>query len=334
VSARANPAAVGAFVVGAVVLAVVGIVTLGGLQLFRHDQPYVMFFASDVGGLSVGSPVQFRGVKVGEVKRIRLFPGSTKIGVYVAINPHLLAPGSPVAETGDITDLVKRGLRAQLQTQSIVTGQLLVALDMFPDSPAVTVGLDPNLPEIPTVQTSLARLQAQLERFFEKLGSVNLDDLVADASLTLRGAKDLIASPQLKAAVVSANQALRQADVALQEANQVLKRLDAKLDPLGSKVDAALTETRDTMADARKILANLDAQIEPLAAALKDTSDLAAGTLRTVDRAVEGDSRLGYEALRTLRELADAARSVKALADYLERHPDALLRGKGGSESK
>jgi paraquat-inducible protein B len=153
-------------------------------------------------------------------------------------------------------------------------------------------------------------------------------------SLTLKGARELIASPELKAAIISANQALRQADVALQEANQVLKRLDGKVDTLSSSAEGALTETRDTMAEARKVLANLDAQIEPLAAALKDTSATATGTLRTVDRAVEGDSRLGYEALRTLRDLSDAARSIKTLADYLERHPDALLRGKGDSDSK
>jgi paraquat-inducible protein B len=81
-------------------------------------------------------------------------------------------------------------------------------------------------------------------------------------------------------------------------------------------------------------VAKLDSQIEPLAAALKDTSTTATGTLRTLDRAVDGDSQMGYEALRALRDVADAARSLKALADYLERHPDALLRGKGGPDTK
>jgi hypothetical protein len=91
---------------------------------------------------------------------------------------------------------------------------------------------------------------------------------------------------------------------------------------------------RELLAETRKFLSNVDAQIGPLAASIKDAGDAATGTLRTVDRAVDGDSRLGYEALRTLRDVADAARSIKALVDYLERHPDALLRGKGGPDSK
>jgi phospholipid/cholesterol/gamma-HCH transport system substrate-binding protein len=334
-SKRASPTAIGAFVITALALALVGLVALGGLQLFKRELPFVMFFDGDLGGLDVGAPVQIRGVRIGAVTKIRLFANNTKIAVYINIDPGLLPKGSKVRQDSEaVESLIKQGLRAQLRTQSLLTGQLLVYLDMFPATPVVIVGLDPEVPEIPTVPTTLARMQAALEAFLTQLEQVQLDQLVTDVSLTLRGAKDLIAAPELKAAIVSANQALRQADVALQEANHVLKRLDSKLDTLSTKTEDALAETRDTMADARKALANLDAQIEPLAAALKDTSTTATGTLRTVDRAVEGDSRLGYEALRMLRDLSDAARSIKVLVDYLERHPDALLRGKGGSESK
>ena len=334
-SKRANPTAIGAFVVAALALAVAGLIALGGMQLFKKELPFVMFFEGDLGGLDVGAPVEIRGVRIGTVSKIRLFANSTKIAVYVNIDPTLLPRGSAVKQNAEaVESLVKRGLRAQLQTQSLLTGQLRVYLDMFPDTPIVLIGLDPDVREIPTVPTTLARMQARVEAFLDELQKVKIDQLVTDVSLTLKGAKDLMASPDVKAAIVSANQALRQADVALQEANQVFKRLDAKLETLSASADGALTETRDTMAEARKVLANLDAQIEPLAVALKDTSMTATGALRTVDRAVDGDSRLGYEALRTLRDLSDAARSVKALADYLERHPDALIRGKGGPDSK
>jgi paraquat-inducible protein B len=334
-SKRANPTAIGAFVVAALALAVAGLIALGGMQLFKKELPFVMFFEGDLGGLDVGAPVEIRGVKIGTVSKIRLFANSTKIAVYVNIDPTLLPRGAAVKQNAEaVESLVKRGLRAQLQTQSLLTGQLRVYLDMFPDTPIVLIGLDPDVREIPTVPTTLARMQARVEAFLDELQKVKIDQLVTDVSLTLKGAKDLMASPDVKAAIVSANQALRQADVALREANQVFKRLDAKLETLSASADGALTETRDTMAEARKVLANLDAQIEPLAVALKDTSMTATGVLRTVDRAVDGDSRLGYEALRTLRDLSDAARSVKALADYLERHPDALIRGKGGPDSK
>ncbi len=335
-SKRANPTAIGAFVVSAVALAVVGVVTLGGLQIFKKELPFVMFFDGDLGGLDIGAPVEIRGVKIGTVTKIRLFANSSNIGVYVNIDPALLPRGGAVRQGAAeaVDEMIKKGLRAQLKTQSLLTGQLLIYLDLFPDTKTKLVGLDPDVREIPTVPTTLARLQAQIEAIFNKLDKVKFDDMIHDVSLTLKGAKDLMASPELRAAVVSANTALKQADTALKQADTTLKRLDAQLDALGPKTEAALDETRQLLADTRKVLVNVDAQIAPLADSIKNAGDAATGTLRTVDRAVDGDSRLGYEALRTLRDVADAARSLKALADYLERHPDALLRGKGGPDTK
>ena len=334
-SARANPTTIGAFIVSAVALAVAGLIVLGGLDIFKRELPFVMFFDGDLGGLDIGAPVQIRGVKIGSVTKIRLFADSTSIAVYVNIDPTLLPKGSKVKQNAEAVDkMIKQGLRAQLQTQSLLTGQLLVYLDMFPDTPIRLVGLDPDVKEIPTVPTTLARMQARVEAFLQTLEKIKLDTLVNDVSLAVNSARNLVASPELRSAIVSANQALRQADAALQEAGLVLKRVDAKLDTLSAKTDTALTEISELMIEARKAVVKLDAQIEPLAAALKDTSTTATETLRTLDRAVDGDSQMGYEALRALRDVADAARSLKALADYLERHPDALLRGKGGPDTK
>jgi paraquat-inducible protein B len=327
-SKRANPTAIGAFVVGALALATVGVITLGGMQLFKKELPFVMFFDGDLGGLDVGAPVEIRGVKIGAVTKIRLFANSNSIGVYVNIDASLLPKGDAVRQDiAAVEEMIKKGLRGQLKTQSFLTNQLLIYLDIIPKTPVVLVGLDPDVREIPTVPTTLARLQAQLEKFLDSLSKVKLEELLSDVSLTMRGAKDLMASPELMAAVVSANTTLRQAD-------KTLKRLDAQLDALGPKTEATLGETRELLAETRKFLANVDAEIGPLSASIKGAGDAAQGALRTVDRAVDGDSRLGYEALRTLRDVADAARSLKALADYLERHPDALLRGKGGPDSK
>ncbi|HEV8227869.1 MAG TPA: MlaD family protein, partial [Methylomirabilota bacterium] len=82
-SKRANPTAIGAFVVVALALAVGGLVVLGGMQIFRKELPFVMFFEGSLGGLDVGAPVEIRGVKIGTVTRIRLFARRQQIGVYV-----------------------------------------------------------------------------------------------------------------------------------------------------------------------------------------------------------------------------------------------------------
>jgi paraquat-inducible protein B len=334
-SKRANPTAVGAFVVGALALAVAGVITLGGMQLFKKELPFVMFFDGDIGGLDVGAPLEIRGVKIGAVTRIRLF-AENKIGVYVNVDPSLLPKGGAIRREGldSVEGMIQRGLRAQLKTQSLLTGQLLVYLDFFPGTPIALVGLDPDVREIPTIPTTLEQLQARVEKIIDKLGAVKIDELINDVSLTLKGAKDLMSSPELKTAIISADTALKSANSAIQDAQVVLKRLDAKLESVGANADAALTDTRALLVDARKSLARIDAQVEPLAASIKGASTSAQSTLRTMDRAVDGESGLGYEALRALRDVADAARSLKALADYLERHPEALLRGKGGPESK
>lgn len=335
-SKRANPTAVGAFVVVALALVVIGLVSFGGLQLFKKELHYVMFFDGSLGGLDVGAPVEIRGVKIGTVSRIRLFSGTPRIGVYVAIDPSLLPGGGEVLKKpGDAVEkLIQEGLRAQLQTQSMLTGQLLVYLDFFPGAKIVLAGLDPTVKEIPTVPTTLARLQARLESFMDKLEKVPLNELIASATQTLESTKTLLRSPEVRNAILAATSALESADSALKEAERVVKRLDGKLDAVATQTDATLVDTRALVADTRKVLARLDAQIEPLSTSIQGTSDSARQTLNSVERAVDGDSRTGYELIRALRDVADAARSLKALADYLERHPEALLRGKGGPESK
>ena len=341
-SKRANPTAVGIFVVVALGLVVMGLVTLGGLQLFRKQLTYVMFFDGSVGGLDVGSPVEIRGVKIGTVKEIRLFTGHTKIGVYVSIDPSLLPKGTKVGQgEGAVQRLIQEGLRAQLQTQSLLTGQLLVYLDLFPGTPIVLAGLDPAVKEIPTVPTTLARLQARLESFIDKLEKVPLNELIASATQTLESTRTLLRSPEVRHAILAATGAMESADSALKEAERVVKRFDGKLDAVAAQADATLADTRTLIADSRKVLARLDAQIEPLSTSIQGTSSSAQQTLSSaqqtlssVERAVDGNSRTGYELIRALRDVADAARSLKALADYLERHPEALIRGKGGPESK
>ena len=116
-----------------------------------------------------------------------------KIGVYVNIDPALLPKDAAVRRSVDaVESLIKQGLRAQLKTQSLLTGLLLVYLDFFPGTPITLVRLDPDVKEIPTIPTTLEQLQARVEKFIDKLGTINIDELVKDVSLTLKGAKDLM----------------------------------------------------------------------------------------------------------------------------------------------
>src|SRR5580765_3240053 len=163
-STRVNSAAIGAFVVGAIVLLLVALLVWGGTGLFRSKLTYVLFFDSAVTGLNKGAPVLARGVKIGEVTDVQLRWGTRGvIGVYVGLEPDLL---KGMAEGGPAQALERAvqqdGLRAQLRLESFVTGVLYVAFDLRPDTPIVRRGLDPKVPEMPTIPTDIEVWTAKL----------------------------------------------------------------------------------------------------------------------------------------------------------------------------
>ncbi len=160
-SAKANKSLIGAFVLGATALAVAGVVIFGSGRFFRKPHMFVMYFPGSVKGLNVGAPVMFRGVKVGQVTDMKVnFYGkelNILIPVYIELDPR-----TDVLVSGDVPKgqylkaLIKKGLRAQLQMQSFITGQLLIDLDFHPGKPAAT-----SLPAGGVFQKNPARAPVQ-----------------------------------------------------------------------------------------------------------------------------------------------------------------------------
>ena len=158
---QARKTLIGAFVVGAVALAAVAIVVFGSGRFFQKRFTFVMFFSGSITGLSVGSPVEFRGVRVGQVTKIAavLDPKTLSIAipVYVEIDPKsLIISGSEDAASVFSTHtlyepLLEKGLKAQLDIESFITRQLYINMDFYPDRPTKLLGLDPRYPEIPTI---------------------------------------------------------------------------------------------------------------------------------------------------------------------------------------
>src|SRR5271169_4395024 len=171
-----NPAWVGAFVVGALVLVVTAVVLLGSGRLFKHEHTYVLYFQSSVNGLHVGAPVKFRGVEIGSVTRILLSltqleyavrtnnPGLIRMPVLIELDERkIVSRGGRNLDLDDprnLKRLIDAGLRAQLSMESILTGILYVELDMFPTT-ATNLVLPPNssFQEIPTRQTEFEQVQ-------------------------------------------------------------------------------------------------------------------------------------------------------------------------------
>jgi len=171
-------------VVGAVALAAAGITVFGSGRFFQKRFTFVMFFSGSITGLSVGSPVEFRGVRVGQVTKIAAVfdPGklTITIPVYVEIDPRsLIISGSEDAASVFSTHtlyepLLEKGLKAQLDIESFITRQLYINMDFYPDRPTRLLGLDPRYPEIPTILSLQEQIVQTLQKLPEKI--VNVTD--------------------------------------------------------------------------------------------------------------------------------------------------------------
>ncbi|PYM64305.1 MAG: hypothetical protein DMD79_06800 [Candidatus Rokuibacteriota bacterium] len=370
---RLHPVAIGVFAAGAVALAIAAVFIFGANKLFVRKFPIVMFFDEDVNGLIVGAPVSYRGLRLGQVTEIHSPVGTPRIAVVATLERGpLLTQQSAAGVSADemrrtLQAAIGQGLRAQLALQSFLTGQLYVSLVLRPDTSASLAGLGGAALEIPTIPTIMAQLLAGL-------GKVPLAQVPKYLSDTLEGSSRLLQDPQLAKTLeavgpvlADAQTLLRRLDrevgpllaslkqtsdtarTSLEEATRQLDRVVSGLQPEASRLMTSLTETSDTArgavrdmsGDVQKTLARLGPELAALAKKLEGVSDAARSTLegaqatlQGVDGALSGEVPLGYQMKQTLQELAAAARSLRALADALERNPESLLVGKPGAQPK
>jgi paraquat-inducible protein B len=454
-SKPANKTVIGFFVIGAAALVVVAILILGSGKFFRQTFKAVCYFEGSVGGLNIGAPVVFRGVKIGSVTDVVLRYDTKglvfKIPVYIEIEPNKMVVMGPVPTMGqNIKALIDNGLRAQLEMQSFVTGQLQVGLDFHPDKPAKLVGSEKGYPEIPTVPTPLQEIVKKIQELpideiilsvrsalkgidnlvnsRELTGILNsieaasqdlrglmknvndqvspltvrandtmadvqklvrntdvqvtalsstVQDMVKDAQKhvgalsagagdTMKDARGLIQTVQGEVKPLSSNiQSLLQTvegevkplssniQVTLGDARGLMKSVDGKVEQTANNAEVTLKEVQELvktarkqveivatsldekMRDVQKLVRNVDGRVDEIAPALEKTLQAATDalgeaqtTLRAVGDSPGGGSPLIYDLTQTLEDFSRMARSIRYVFDYLERHPESLVRGK------
>lgn len=273
------------------------------------EETYVMVFKESVRGLSPGAPVDFRGVVIGEVVSINVDADPVKPDISLPVEVKLF-PGRLHGRYGQQTDadlqtyerllerMVGRGLRAQLRTGSLITGQLYIALDFFPKAPQVRLERGQRPREIPTIVGGLTELQDVVGEIARKLERFPLDAIGADVRKAL-GTVDAIGADARKA-LATLDATLGTAADSLKAAERLVAGLDKETAP----------ELQATLADLRRTLAGLR------------------GTLGTAERALAADAPLQLDLRDALREVSRAAEAMRGLADYLERNPEALIRGR------
>lgn len=318
-----NRTLIGAFVVGAVILAVAGVLIFGSGELMGDRKYVIMYFDGSVKGLTVGAPVVFRGVKIGSVTKISLVFNHDNlcflIPVIAEIDLDKISDiGSKSSSREDyFEELIDKGGRAQLQVSNFVTGQLMVGLDFFPEQPARFVGLDKSYTEIPTIQSSMDEIS-------RTLAHLPMQELVKKVTAIFSGLDKLLNSPD----AASSLSLLRQD---LHEARTALKTLNGQLDPIVSNVretTAHLKTVSERAEQAMSVQDGIPAQVGQTLAAARSTLQRAEQTLASLDSKTSENSMLMNDVGRTLDELSSTARSFRILSDYLEQHPEALLRGK------
>jgi paraquat-inducible protein B len=301
-SKKASPTLVGAFVVGGLALGMVALFLLGARTLFHKTHPFIMYFKGDVNGLSVGSAVKFQGVPIGEVTAIKL--RITPTGAETIIPVKILLDESVIERASD-TDIslneerykraIEQGLRARLETESLVTGQRYVALLMDPDLPAELLGLIPDIDEIPTVPATTEEVM----KIFDQIKGLKLAETFADLSETVKSLRELASSPALK--------------------------------EVPGSLRAALASLNETLATIRGSFSNANGVVDALHPALENVVALEAElqkTLQSAQAVLDPRAPLLVQLQATAQEIGDAARSLRTLSDSLERDPSALLRGR------
>jgi paraquat-inducible protein B len=339
---------IGAFVVGAAVLLFAAVLVWGGTGFLHTKLDYVLFFDAPVTGLQKGAPVLLRGVRIGDVTDVQVRWGTRFVAVYIALEPDLLK-GAPQKEVrAEIDEAVEKGLRAQLKTQSLLTGVLFVALDAAPDTPIVLQKLDPKTPELPTIPTDLEVWMAKLERVADALAALPLQEIAQAAATTLNETTRILKSPEIARVLKNTEALVSDTRTLVHKVDTLATTVNAQVEPLAGNAratlrsaDAALADVPKLVEDVRGLLAKADAHVDPLLSSLRRSSDVAQGTLEQARVTLEGvdgvltqDSAVGYELVHALRELRDTARALRSLADYLERVPDSVVYGvrRGGDK--
>jgi len=247
---------------------------------------WLLVFNGSVRGLSKGAPVEFRGIHVGTVQdidtQININAADILISVLIKTETRQFLPDKSTFDAAQkkelFNKLVSKGLRAQLKPGNILTGQLFVNFDFYPNAPDQKIIWDGKYPRLPTIPATLDEVFADFNTLLNRLSKIPFEQM----------------SQELHTVIKNLNKTINQGDI-------VLKHIDNTVVP---ELTSTLKQTQKTLEQTKESLA-------------------------AMERLMGSDSPLNQEARNALSEVAAAAQSMRVLTDYLERHPDALIYGKG-----
>ncbi|MBV9674462.1 MAG: MCE family protein [Verrucomicrobia bacterium] len=334
-SQKANPTLIGAFVLGAILIAVGVIIFFGSADLFTKKATYVTFFGQSVSGLSVGSNVKFKGVTIGKVTSVLInYLADSKqvyIKVYYQVDSNLVVQGTDAEwnlfDPAQHKARLERGLRAKLDFESLISGQLFVGLDYYPNAgpPHLVQDHGERALQIPAQPSDIDAILGNLTKAIGNLGNIdfltlakdvqslivsaregidelNLKELGSSLTETSNALKDLFSGGQVKDTLTAVHQSFDQL-------NTTLKKITNEIDPLTKNLNPTLAEAKKTMGSLEKATTQLNQILKP-------------------------SSGLRYQLDSSLSQISSAAASIERLSEFLQRHPNSLIFGRKPSKQE
>lgn len=337
-SIKANPVAVGGFVIGAIILIVVSLLVLGSGRLFKNDLRLMAVFPGSVKGLSVGSPVLFRGVDIGSVASIRLYHNhktrQSLVPVYIDLKQEVLELMKQGKEEKDLTKeealgfmvlMIKQGLYARLTLENLVSGRQLVEFEIDPNIKIKLTGIDKNYLEIPTVESDLNKLQNLFK-------SIPLKELTENLVITVTEINKMFASEKSRGVLHNINEAIAGSRRLVDSLNSQIPPLvesgRERLDQAEVLLKTTETQLTETLLELTRLSTNLNQQLTQLTQSADKAFKKSDETFENINAIVDKQSVARHNLEQSLQELSRAAKSFRVFTEYLERHPEAIIQGK------
>ena len=334
-SKRANPTVIGAFVVGALALAVAGVLLFGGGRFFTESREGIIYFQESVAGLDVGAQVRFNGVTVGSVTNVELLYRVEENAVSIPVFIELFSESVTFAEGQsprvDLKALIEAGMRAQLGLDNILTSRLAINLVMAPNTRIQLDAADPEtfqtpegIIELPAIRSQMQEVRAAVETVLTGVAAADPELLLQEITASVRAVREFVTMPELTQIVHRTNDTVGQVQ-------SLVEDVDGRFAPLLASAEEALTALRELAREGELTLfetRGLIAEARPALASMQSALEQAERTLATAGASLEPGSVLYHQATQALQEATSAARALRALANTLERNPNALLFGR------
>jgi len=317
-SKKANPAVVGSFVLGAIALSIIGVMLLGGGAFLQERFTGIMYFDESISGLDVGAPVDFQGVRIGTVTGVRMEMDASQDGaVYRPVTFQIefqridfrgerSGRGQEVYK--NIERLVQeRGMRARLATQSILTGRLKIEMGYFPETPIHRKNRDPDIWEMPTIPSPLSMAKREVQ-------DLPLQEIVQEAYRALKNMADLLDPENTGQTMAALNKTLTDLD-------DVMRHVKTRIDPITAEGVGVMQDMRATVQELQGLIAKMDNNIPPLLESITATSE-------RVNIMLDPHAPMRGEITQLIGEMRETSRSIRLFMEFLEQHPESLLRGK------